>query len=89
MIAGMVAMALAIGRDSDEVAPPVRAVIGELLFATVAKLLVSPTILSVVQPQASVKFLALDPNDPDFLASVPGCESRSLHRQLLSIPAVR
>ena len=77
MIAGMIAMALAIGRGSEEAAPPGRAVIGELLFATVATLLVLPTIFSVVQPHAYVKSLTLDPDDPDFLASVPEASQRN------------
>jgi multidrug efflux pump subunit AcrB len=66
MIAGMIPMALAIGRGSEEVAPLGRAVIGGLLFATVATLLVLPTIFSLVQRRASTKSPTLDPDDPDF-----------------------
>lgn len=66
MIAGMIPMALAIGRGSEEVAPLGRAVIGGLLFATAATLLVLPTIFSVVQRHAPIKSPTLDPDDPDF-----------------------
>jgi len=71
MIAGMIPMALAIGRGSEEVAPLGRAVIGGLLFATAATLLVLPTIFSVVQRRASTKSPTLDPDDPYFAASAP------------------
>ena len=71
MIAGMIPMALAIGRGSEEVAPLGRAVIGGLLFATAATLLVLPTSFSVVQRHASIKSPSLDPDDPDFSASAP------------------
>ncbi|HEV2397756.1 MAG TPA: efflux RND transporter permease subunit [Candidatus Sulfotelmatobacter sp.] len=71
MIAGMIPMALAIGRGSEEVAPLGRAVIGGLLFATAATLLVLPTIFSIVQRHASVESPTLDPDDPAFSASAP------------------
>jgi multidrug efflux pump subunit AcrB len=71
MIAGMTPMALAIGRGSEEVAPLGRAVIGGLLFATAATLLVLPTIFSVVQHHASIKSPTLDPDDPGFAAAAP------------------
>jgi multidrug efflux pump subunit AcrB len=71
MIAGMIPMALAIGRGSEEVAPLGRAVIGGLLFATVATLLVLPTIFSIVQRRASIKSPTLDPDDPGFSDSGP------------------
>lgn len=71
MIAGMIPMALAIGRGSEEVAPLGRAVIGGLLFATAATLLVLPTVFSLVQRRASTKSPTLDPDDPDFAASAP------------------
>jgi multidrug efflux pump subunit AcrB len=70
MITGMIPMALAIGRGSEEVAPLGRAVIGGLLFATAATLLVLPTIFGIVQRNASIKSPTLDPDDPDFAAEV-------------------
>ncbi len=69
MIAGMIPMALAIGRGSEEVAPLGRAVIGGLLFATIATLLILPTIFSIVQRRASIISPTLDPDDPDFTAA--------------------
>lgn len=71
MIAGMIPMALAIGRGSEEIAPLGRAVIGGLLFATAATLLVLPTIFSIVQRHASTKSPTLDPDDPEFAAAAP------------------
>ena len=65
MITGMVPMALAIGRGSEEVAPLGRAVIGGLLAATLATLLVLPTMFGLVQRRASLVSPSLDPDDPD------------------------
>jgi multidrug efflux pump subunit AcrB len=65
MITGMIPMALAIGRGSEETAPLGRAVIGGLLFATAATLLVLPTVFGVVQKHASLVSRSLDPDDPE------------------------
>jgi multidrug efflux pump subunit AcrB len=64
MIAGMIPMALAIGSGAEETAPLGRAVIGGLLFATVATLGILPSIFSVVQRNASAESASLDPDDP-------------------------
>jgi multidrug efflux pump subunit AcrB len=64
MITGMIPMALAIGRGSEETAPLGRAVIGGLIAATLATLLVLPTIFGIVQRRASVESPSLDPDDP-------------------------
>ena len=48
MIIGMVPMALGIGEGGEENAPLGRAVIGGLLFATVATLFFVPTVFSMV-----------------------------------------
>jgi len=63
MIAGMVPMALAIGEGSQQTAPLGRAVIGGLLFATAATLLILPLIFSLVQQRAGVGSPSLDPDD--------------------------
>ncbi|HET7205873.1 MAG TPA: efflux RND transporter permease subunit [Terriglobales bacterium] len=63
MIAGMVPMALGIGEGSQQTAPLGRAVIGGLLFATAATLLVVPLVFSLVQERAGVKSPSLDPDD--------------------------
>ena len=65
MITGMIPMALAIGRGSEEVAPLGRAVIGGLLAATLATLLVLPTVFALVQRRASLVSPSLDPDDPN------------------------
>src|SRR5262249_9286693 len=64
MIAGMVPMALGIGEGSQQTAPLGRAVIGGLLFATAATLLILPLVFSVVQGRAGVRSPSLDPDDP-------------------------
>jgi multidrug efflux pump subunit AcrB len=64
MIAGMIPIALAIGRGSEETAPLGRAVIGGLIAATAATLLVLPTVFSLVQKRASLVSASLDPDDP-------------------------
>ena len=65
MITGMIPMALAIGRGSEETAPLGRAVIGGLICATAATLLVLPTVFGLVQKRASLVSPSLDPDDPD------------------------
>jgi multidrug efflux pump subunit AcrB len=61
MIAGMIPMALA----SEVTAPLGKAVIGGLLAATVANLIVLPIIFSVVQNGAQTASASLDPDDPE------------------------
>jgi multidrug efflux pump subunit AcrB len=65
MISGMIPMALAIGRGSEETAPLGRAVIGGLFAATLATLFLLPTIFGIVQKNASLKSPSLDPEDAD------------------------
>jgi multidrug efflux pump subunit AcrB len=65
MIAGMIPMALAIGRGNEETAPLGRAVIGGLLAATLATLFLLPTVFGIVQKSASLKSPSLDPEDAD------------------------
>lgn len=64
MIAGMMPMALAIGEGADATAPLGRAVIGGLAAATVATLLVLPSIYSLLQQSVPVGSPSLDPDDP-------------------------
>ncbi len=64
MIAGMLPMALAIGRGSEETAPLGRAVIGGLSAATLATLFLLPTVFGIVQKRGSLKSPSLDPEDP-------------------------
>ena len=54
MIAGMIPMALALGEGAEATAPLGRAVIGGLAAATVATLIVLPSVYSLVQQSARV-----------------------------------
>jgi multidrug efflux pump subunit AcrB len=65
MIAGMVPMALGIGEGSQQTAPLGRAVIGGLLFATAATLLLLPLVFALVQGRAGTTSPSLDPDDPE------------------------
>jgi multidrug efflux pump subunit AcrB len=60
MIAGMIPMALA----AQVTAPLGRAVIGGLIAATLANLLVLPFVFGVVQRRAATASPSLDPDDP-------------------------
>lgn len=64
MIAGMVPMALALGEGAEATAPLGRAVIGGLACATVATLLLLPSVYALVQGTADAGSRSLDPDDP-------------------------
>lgn len=64
MIAGMVPMASGVGKGSQQTAPLARAVIGGLLFATGATLLLLPIVFSIIRDRAGVQSPSLDPDDP-------------------------
>ena len=63
MIAGMLPMALAIGQAGQQNAPLGRAVIGGLLAATAATLIVLPSMFAWIQSQAPAHSSSLDPDD--------------------------
>jgi len=65
MIAGMLPMALAIGQGAETTAPLGRAVIGGLAAATMATLLVLPSVYSLLQQSAGRASASLDPDDPE------------------------
>lgn len=65
MIAGMIPMALAFGRGSEETAPLGRAVVGGLLVATLATLFLLPMVFGIAQRNASTGSRSLDPEDPE------------------------
>ena len=65
MLAGMVPMALALGEGGEQTAPLGRAVIGGLGAATLATLLVLPSVFAIVQGQAGTISSSLHPDDPD------------------------
>ena len=65
MIAGMIPMALALGEGAEATAPLGRAVIGGLAAATLATLIVLPSVYSLLQQSASATSPSLDPDDPE------------------------
>jgi multidrug efflux pump subunit AcrB len=64
MVAGMMPMALALGEGARATAPLGRAVIGGLLSATVATLIVLPSVYSLVVERTAFASPSLDPDDP-------------------------
>jgi len=64
MIAGMAPMALGLGEGGAQTAPLGRAVVGGLAAATVATLLVLPSLFALVQARAPRRSASLDPDDP-------------------------
>jgi multidrug efflux pump subunit AcrB len=71
MTAGMLPMALGWGEGGEQSAPLGRAVVGGLVAATVATLVVLPTVFAIVQGQASRESASLDPFDPASARYVP------------------
>jgi multidrug efflux pump subunit AcrB len=65
MTAGMMPMALALGQSGEQVAPLGRAVIGGLLAATAATLLILPGVFVIIQKRRSTRSASLDPEDPE------------------------
>jgi hypothetical protein len=64
MIAGMIPMALGLGEGGEQSAPLGRAVIGGLIGATCATLIVLPAILATLQSRSAQVSSSLDPDDP-------------------------
>src|SRR5262249_1281178 len=64
MVAGMLPMALGIGEGGDQAAPLGRAVIGGLIAATFATLLILPAVFAIVAGK-TVRPISLDPHDPE------------------------
>ncbi|MCX7010769.1 MAG: efflux RND transporter permease subunit [Kiritimatiellaeota bacterium] len=64
MIAGMVPMALGLGEAGAQTAPLGLAVIGGLLAATLATLVVLPSVFAIVQGRSHRRTASLDPDDP-------------------------
>src|SRR5260370_4757932 len=72
MVAGMVAMALGLGEGSQQTDQLAGAVIGGLLFASGATLLLLPLVFSIVQERAVVQSPSLDPDDPGSVFAAEG-----------------
>jgi multidrug efflux pump subunit AcrB len=68
MIAGMIPMALGIGETGPQIAPLGRAVIGGLVAATAATLLVLPAVFALMQARTGRDSASLDPDDPASLS---------------------
>lgn len=64
MIAGMLPIALAL-QEGEQTAPLGRAVIGGLLFATLATLLVLPAVFAVVERRSDTRSVSVFPFDPE------------------------
>jgi multidrug efflux pump subunit AcrB len=64
MIIGMVPMALGLGEGGEQNAPLGRAVIGGLLFATVATLIFVPVVFSIVHGRALARKSRRNPQKP-------------------------
>ena len=67
MTAGMLPIALGWGEGTEQTAPLARAVIGGLVAATVATLIVLPTIFALALGKAGRESASLDPDDPKSL----------------------
>jgi multidrug efflux pump subunit AcrB len=68
MTAGMLPMAVGAGQGGAQTAPLGRAVVGGLLLATVATLLVLPGVYALLRGRAGRHSASLDPDDPDHAA---------------------
>ena len=64
MVAGMIPMALGLGDGGQQTAPLGRAVIGGLVAATAASLLVVPAVFAWMQQNAGTASPSLDPETP-------------------------
>ena len=63
MMAGMMPMALGLGEGGQQTAPLARAVVGGLAVATLATLLVLPSVFAIVQARAHRRSASVDPDD--------------------------
>ena len=64
MVAGMIPMSLGLEEGSEQNAPLGRAVIGGMVLATFATLLVLPAVFTLLLGRASNQSPSLDPDDP-------------------------
>ena len=65
MIAGMIPMATGMGESGDQTAPLGRAVIGGLVFSTLAALLILPQVYALLQRRTSLESPSLMPMAAD------------------------
>jgi multidrug efflux pump subunit AcrB len=69
MIAGMLPLAIGFGEGAEQTAPLGRAVVGGLVVATLATLLVLPAVFVLVQGRAHRRPVSLDPDDTGSLGA--------------------
>jgi multidrug efflux pump subunit AcrB len=74
MIAGMIPMAMGLGEGGGQTAPLGRAVIGGLAAATVATLLILPSVFALVLSRSPRRSASLDPDDPNSERYKPAAE---------------
>src|SRR6202030_592641 len=72
MVAGMIPMALGLSEGGEQTAPLGRAVIGGLIGATCATLIVLPAIFATLQSRHARISASLDPDDPSSPYFEPG-----------------
>jgi multidrug efflux pump subunit AcrB len=70
MTAGMLPLALGLGEGGDQTAPLGRAVVGGLVFATLATIFVLPAVFALLTTK-KVTSASLDPTDPESSHSQP------------------
>lgn len=88
MIAGMLPMALAVQEGGEQTAPLGRAVIGGLLSATLATLLVLPAVFAVVQRHGQTGSVSLYPFDADSPHYAGVLEGAAVHPAVAAEPLV-
>lgn len=71
MVAGMMPMAFGLGEGGEQSAPLGRAVVGGLVTATLATLVVLPAVFALVQSRASRQSASLDPHDAESSRYLP------------------
>jgi multidrug efflux pump subunit AcrB len=65
MVAGMLPIAIGFGEGGEQTAPLGRAVVGGLVVATLATLVVLPAVFAIIQRRAHRRSASLDPDDAD------------------------
>ncbi|MGC8602965.1 MAG: efflux RND transporter permease subunit, partial [Desulfomonilaceae bacterium] len=71
MISGMIPMALGWSEGGEQTAPLGRAVVGGLGVATLATLLVLPSVFALVQERSLAHSASIHPHDPESLRYIP------------------
>jgi len=74
MIAGMIPMALGTGEGGEQIAPLGRAVVGGLVFATVATLLLLPACFALLAGK-NTRSISLDPDDEESVHFTPSTQA--------------